>query len=148
MGQWQNEVGQSRSWPGMLAEDSTAKGLAPQSVLGEGLFSMQSPKMHSTQVQGRMNTCEAEQALCLSKTRPFHTKATSHGTKITKGQEPFLKAHRASPYQHHCTTAAREEETKLPLSPVTLGMGCWLSQKSRRDSVYSPGHRQCHCCTW
>lgn len=47
----------------MLAENSTAKGLAPQSVLGQGLFSMQNPKMHSTrrmflrtQAQGRVNS--------------------------------------------------------------------------------------------
>lgn len=88
----------------MLAEDSTAKGLAPQPVLGQGLFSMQSPKMHSTswmffraQVQGRINTCEAQQALCLSKTRPFHAKAPSYGTKLTKGQEHISQGTQSFP---------------------------------------------------
>lgn len=61
VGQWQSEVRQQ-----LTARDA-GRGLAPQSVLGQGLFPVQNLKMHSTscmflrtQTQGRMNTCEAE----------------------------------------------------------------------------------------
>lgn len=40
---------------------------------------------------------------------------------------------------------AREEETKFFLSPVTLATGCSLSQETRRDRIYSPGHSKSQC---
>ena len=40
---------------------------------------------------------------------------------------------------------ARDKETKFFLSPVTLVTGCSLSQETRRDCIYSPGHSESRC---
>lgn len=117
---------------------------------------MQNPKMHSTscmflrtQAQGTMNTCEAElRDLCLSKTRPFNAKATSRGTKLTEGQKHISQGTQSFPVSALLYNSKQGRRRQVSLSVVTLGMGCWLRQESRRDSVCSPGDRKWHCCTW
>lgn len=48
-------------------------------------------------VQGRMNNCEAEQAICLSKPRPVSAAAMSHRARLTEGQEHISQSTQSIP---------------------------------------------------
>lgn len=137
----------------MLAEDTTAKGLAPQSVLGQGLFSMQSPKMHSTswmfprtQVQGRMNTCEAERALCLSNTQAFSHQSYITWNKGYKGAGAHLSRHTELLHIsitditdiHISATASKGGGDKTPSEPCHTGHGVLVKPRKQEGQRLFP----------
>lgn len=64
---------------------------------------------------------------------------------LRRGRSTFLGAHRASPCQHHCTTARKGGGDKILSEPSHTGHRCSLSQETRRDCIYSPGHSKSQC---
>lgn len=66
---------------------------------------------------------------------------------LQRGRSTFLKAHRASPYQHHCTTASKGGGDKTPSEPCHTGHGVLVKPRKQEGQRLLCSHRKRHCCT-
>lgn len=57
---------------------------------------------------------------------------------LQRGRSTFLKAHRASPYQHHCTTVSKGGGDKTASEPCHTGHGMLVKPRKQRGQRLLP----------
>lgn len=57
---------------------------------------------------------------------------------LQRGRSTFLKAHRASPYQHHCTTASKGRGHNIPSEPCHTGHGMLVKARKQEGQRSHP----------